>query len=191
MAIGSVQASGGLFILTDAKGVSQQVDLGTLMLMLNLDRTKNLDDQIAMQLDEIQKRNATLSQLTELMAVCRKRKEDGLDDGSPTDGLPVTLGGVTKPIQGPGSWAEAFGITWTDVICNRGDKAAPKDDIWNGKWDANIQAIKGKIDMLNNDSQMANIKLQNLLEKRNNAFEMTTKVMDTNNQSIQAIIRNL
>jgi hypothetical protein len=45
--------------------------------------------------------------------------------------------------------------------------------------------------MLNNDSQMDNIKLQNLLEKRGNAFEMATKVMDTNNQTVQSVIRNL
>jgi hypothetical protein len=38
---------------------------------------------------------------------------------------------------------------------------------------------------------MDNIKLQNILEKRNNAFEMASKVMDTNNQSLQSIVRNL
>ncbi|MDR1534540.1 MAG: hypothetical protein LBU64_05505 [Planctomycetota bacterium] len=45
--------------------------------------------------------------------------------------------------------------------------------------------------MPNNDSQMDNIKLRNLLEKRGNAFEMATKVLDTNNQSIQSALRNL
>jgi len=38
---------------------------------------------------------------------------------------------------------------------------------------------------------MDNIKLQNLLEKRGNAFEMATKVMATNNESIKSVLRNL
>ena len=190
-AIGSVQASGGVFTVTDAKGQKQQVDLGTLMMMLNLNRTENLDNQIAIQLSEIQDRNKTLTQLTEFMAWCRAQKGAGNDDGSPTAGAKLTINGETKPCQGPGSWAEQLGIQWTDVYQSRGDKSGDKLAKWNGEWDANINNIKGKIDMLNNDSQMDNIKLQNLLEKRGNAFEMATKVMQTNNQSVQSILRNL
>ncbi len=70
-----------------------------------------------------------------------------------------------------------------------GDKDKAK--IWDDKMEANIQNVKSAIDMLNNDSQLANIKLQNLLEKRNNAFEMASKVMATNNQSVQSVLRNL
>ena len=179
MSIGSVQASGGLFILTDAKGVSQQVDLGTLMLMLNLDRTKNLDDQIAMQLDEIQKRNAVLSELTAFMAECRRRKTEDPNN--------FHFVGV------PGPNGRTFSEMWNAEVGAKLWQGTSSTDpkVRDACWDADINAVKGKIDMLNNDSQMANIKLQNLLEKRNNAFEMATKVMDTNNQSIQAIIRNL
>ena len=190
--LGSVTSANGMFYVTDAGGNVQQVDLGTLMMMLNLDRTQNLDQQIAIQLDVIQKRNDTIKQFTELMSWARDRKAGGKDDGSPGAGEKVTIDGVTRPCQGTAgdSWAETLGFTWTDVS---GERPSNKDDAakWDAQWDANINAIKGKIDMLNNDSQMDNIKLQNLLEKRGNSFEMASKVMDTNNQSIQAVIRNL
>ena len=196
-AIGSVQASGGVFSIMGANGQKQQVDLGTLMMMLNLDRTKNLDSQIAIQLSEIQERNNKITQLTEFLSACRSHKASGKDDGCPdgsksSDGSGMlTIGGVTKSIQGVGGWAETLGIQWTDVQWHRDSSNAPGKDQWNAQWDANISAIRGKIDTMNNDSQMANIKLQNLLEKRGNSFEMATKVMDTNNQSIQSILRNL
>ena len=190
-AIGTVQATGGVFTVMGANGQKQQVDLSTLMMMLNLDRTKNLDSQIAIQLSEIQDRNKTIGQLTEFLSWCRSQKAAGKDDGSPTNGDKLTINGETKPCQGKGSWAELLGIQWTDVIGSRGDKTGSDLDKWNLQWQTNIDNIKSKIDMLNNDSQMDNIKLQNLLEKRGNAFEMATKVMSTNNQSIQSVLRNL
>ncbi|MCL2000572.1 MAG: hypothetical protein FWG74_03985 [Planctomycetes bacterium] len=205
----TVKASGGLFTVTDAQGNTTKVDLGTLMMMLNLERTENLDNQLAVQMQEIMDRNTQIQMLTELMMWARNQKAAGKDDGSPTDyttvdanGKPigthstgqgkgvVTINGETRTVQGPNGWAEYLGIEWVDCYGNRPtdkDKAAT----WDAAWDTNIQNMKSKLDMLNNDSQVANIELQNLLEKRGNAFEMTTKVMDTNNQSVQSILRNL
>ena len=187
--VGPVQASGGSFIITDAQGRQQTVDLGVLMMMVNIERAENLDKQIADMISEIQERNNKISAMTEFLSWMRTQKAEGKDDGSPTAGAKVTINGVTKPCQGPGSWAEEFGIEWVDVQGTR-DKAKDKD-AWDATWDTNIQNMKSSIDMLNNDSQMANIRLQNLLEKRGNAYEMATKTMDTNNQSVQSVLRNL
>ncbi|MCL2000573.1 MAG: hypothetical protein FWG74_03990 [Planctomycetes bacterium] len=176
----TVTASGGMFTVTDAQGNKTTVDLGTLMMMLNLERTENLDNQIAVQMQEIMDRNTQIEQLTELMMWARDQKANGKNDQN------VTINGVTKPAA---TWAAELGVPWVDP----GPKPSKSDDIdaWNAKWDTNIQNIKSQLDMLNNDSQVANIELQNLLEKRGNAFEMATKVMDTNNQSVQSILRNL
>jgi hypothetical protein len=187
--VSSISYSGGGFYVTDSTGNPQQVDLGTLMMMLNLDRTENLDKQIALQLEDIQKRNDQIKTLTEFLAQARAFKAAGTDDD-----IKITINGVTKAMGGSASdsWAKDLGITWTDVGTGRASQSSnDAKTAWDGKFDANINAIKGKIDALNNDSQMDNIKLQNLLEKRGNAFEMATKVMDTNNQTVQSIIRNL
>ena len=184
--IGSVQASGGVFTVFDAQGNSKQVDLGTLMMMLNLQRTENLDTQIAIKLSEIQDRNNLLKSMTELMAAMRKAKADGNGDQTP-----VTINGKTQPLW---KWMDELGLTpAAGRVEHIGKRPDNKDKAaeWDAKWDANINAIKARIDGLNNDSQMSNIQLQNLLEKRGNAFEMATKVMSTNNQSIQSVLRNL
>ena len=170
----NITAANGMFTITNAGGVSQPVDLGTLLMMLNLDRTKNLDNQIADLLTVIQQRNDQIKALTDFMAECRSRKAQN-QDGS----AQFTFGSKEAAL-----WNELVGGTWSTTTS--------KDDAKvNAAWDANINAIQGKIDMLNNDSQMDNIKLQNLLEKRGNAFEQASKVMDTNNQSLSAVIRNL
>jgi len=227
MSVGSVQASGGIFTVTDANGQQQRVDLGTLMMMLNLQRTENLDQQIAIQLEEIKERNDLITQLTEFMAACRKAKADGTQsvppkvDETKLNKLEKELNDL-KAKSNPNQkdidkkqqeydkektkvdaakaeaakftnfdkMAEDLGIPWSSIS---GGKPSNKDKAaeWDTKWSENINNIKSKIDMLNNDSQMDNIKLQNLLEKRGNSFEMATKVMDTNNQSIQSILRNL
>ncbi|MDR2392452.1 MAG: hypothetical protein LBE84_12355, partial [Planctomycetota bacterium] len=190
--MGTVTSSGGVFTVTDASGKSRQVDLGTLMMMLNLDRTENLDKQIAIQLDEIQKRNGTIKTLTEVLAKCRSLKAAGSNDdyqdaNGGWHGQSLTINGVAKPIwtstsdAAGSSWADELGISWNTGNEVNGGRPSDKDGAskWDAQWDAKINEIKGKIDMLNNDSQMDNIKLQNLLEKRGNAFEMATKVMDT------------
>lgn len=194
MTVGSVTASNGNFMLTQ-NGVSQAVDLGTLMMMLNLDQTSNLDRQIADQIGEIQTRNGKIKASTEVLTTLRNLKSQGLDDGDPgnlsnSSTVKITVDGVTKYLQGPGSWCEELGINYTDIAGHRPKKDADAK-VWDDKMEANIQNVKSAIDMLNNDSQLANIKLQNLLEKRNNAFEMASKVMATNNQSVQSVVRNL
>ena len=187
MSVNSVGYSNGAFYVTDSYGKQQQVDLGTLMMMLNLNRTENLDKQIALQLADIQKRNDLIKSLTEFLSQARAFKAAGTDDDSQ-----ITINGVSKALGGSASdsFAKDFGISWTDVGAGRSGSDADKQK-WDATFDANINNIKSKIDTLNNDSQMDNIKLQNLLEKRSNAFEMATKVLDSNNQSIQSVLRNL
>lgn len=199
----AIEAANGMFTITDANGNTMRVDLGTLMMMINLETTKNLDQQIALKLEEMQARNDLISTYTELMSACRKLKAEGKDDGYgnkasdnyDTQGkkaVPITINGVTKNLCGPDSWCEELGLAddWIDIISERDDSKDSEDE-WDSKWDANIELISSKIDLLNNDSQMDNIELQNLLDKRNNAFEMATQVMNTNNDSVESTVRNL
>ncbi len=189
----TVTASNGMFTITDANGNSTEVDLGTLCMMVNLATVENLDQQIAVKLEEMQQRNDEIATLTEFMSQCRVYQSEGLDDGAPSadgtggvnDDQMITINGVTKPIQGENGWAEEFGITWVDVDSN------DDPDVQSEAWAANIDSISSQIDMLNNDSQMDNIELQNLMNKRNNAFEMATQVLNSNNESVSSVLRNL
>ncbi len=145
MTVGSIAASNGNFMLTQ-NGVTQAVDLGTLMMMLNLDQTANLDRQIADQIGEIQSRNGKIKAATEVLTTLRNLKSQGLDDGDPGNlrnetTVNLTIDGVTKHLQGPDSWCEELGINYTDVAGHR----PKKDDAgkaWDDKMEANIQNVK-------------------------------------------------
>lgn len=195
MGIGEIRAVDGGFTLgsgDDAKKMS----LGTLMMMLNLERTNNLDLQVETYANDIIKRNTKINQLTEFMTECRRLQAEGWGDGTNSGQVfTLTIDGVTKNLwAGENSWAKELGITWTQHKSYPGGKKPTDPDAiqeWNQVWETNISAIKSKIDVLNNDSQVENIKLQNIMEKRSNAFEAATQVMSTDNDSIKSILRNL
>lgn len=180
-AVGQVQSSGdGMFIVN-----GQKMDLGTLMMMLQLDRTKELDKQIEDQMNEITQRNNKLKTLNDLLAKMRKMKGDGSDD----DGS-ITLGNTTKSLwrgtdnQGTGSWAKEFGISWTDI--NGGASRKTRD----GQWDVNIENLKGVIDGINSDSQLSMIRLQSLIDKRNQAYEMASNTLQKVGQNLDKLTGN-
>ncbi|MDR2892000.1 MAG: hypothetical protein LBV80_02790 [Deltaproteobacteria bacterium] len=195
--LGNITSANGMFNITDASGKTTTVDLGTLMAMLQADRTADLDAQINEQMGAIKNRNELLSQMTELLASLRKLKAEGCDDGganSAQSNVQLTLDGVTKPLKGPGeSWASMLGLQsqWTDVIGSRGDKRGDDLTKWNSEWDANIALLKNHLDTMNNDSQMDMIKLQQLMEKRGTAMQEASRVMDSSHQTYASIIRNL
>ena len=155
-----------------------EVSLGTLLMQLNIDRTKTLDSQIADQMSEIQDRNETLRAMNELLAWMRNARENK-SQSNDDEGSSATFGvgimdangnEIKKTTEG---WFAEFGMgTPTDVNPND-DK-----DEWQSEWDANIETVKGKIDTLNSDSQLDMIRLQSLIDKRSVAFETASKHQD-------------
>lgn len=181
----TVSASGGSFTVTDANGNSQEVDLGTLMLMISADTVQNLDDQIAVKLEEMQQRNDTIAQYTDIMSAMRAASADPKSASSPVtceiDGKTVEMAVYCKE-QGI-AWVEPPALSTPPTDAELGE--------WSSAMDANIDAFSSQISLLNTDSQMDNIELQNLLNKRNNAFEMCTQMLSTNNESVESVLRNL
>lgn len=173
--ISSLSASGGRFNLVDSSGQVQSLDLGTLILMLQLERANGLDKQLGEIINEMNGRNQKIKNLNEFIEQARKLKAEGKGDDAE-----VTINGVKKSAA---EWAKELGVTWTPVKGTKEEIAA--------KWDTNLQNLKTALEMQNTDSQQTSLKMQNLLEKRNNVFEMASKVMATNNTSVQSIIRNL
>ena len=158
-----------------------EVSLGTLLMQLNIDRTKTLDSQIADQMSEIQERNEKLRALNDFLASLRQTRETtGKDNRLKVDndagGQAIGLGikdengnEIKKNIDG---WFDYFGLTVTNL-----DPYA-KDAEWQSQVDANIEAVKGYIDTLNSDSQLDMIRLQSLIDKRSVAFETASKHQD-------------
>lgn len=139
--VGSVQSAGDGFFLING----QKMDLGALQMMLQIDRTKVLDESIADQMDQIQERNKLLKNYTEELAGLRKQLA-GLDREDDEDAY------HSLEIQ--------------------------------------IENLKGKIDALNSDSQLDMIRLQSLIDKRNQAFEMASNTLQRDQKTRDSITGN-
>jgi hypothetical protein len=94
----------------------------------------------------------------------------------------ITVDGETKMAS---DWAVEFGIN-----CDF-PQDSDSEDLRKSKWNANIAATQSVLDALNNDSQMDNVKLQNLLDKRNNAFEAASKLSASSEVSIRTLAQNI
>ena len=176
--VSNVQSAGDGWFMVDGA----RMDLGALMMTLQLERTKELDKTIADQMKQIKDRNAQIKALNEFLGGVRKFKGDGSDDDTAST---VTINGQTKTLwRGDDSWAKQFGISWTDI--NGGASRKTRD----GQWDLNIENIKGKIDGLNSDSQLDMIRLQSLIDKRNQAFEMASNTLQKDQKTRDAIVGN-
>ncbi len=181
----SVRASGdGMFIVN-----GKEMDLGQLMLQLNLDRTKQLDAQIADQMSEIQDRNNKLKALNELLSQMRSAKAEGRDDDSGDWGDKTSavfnLDGTDGQSRNVDDWMDYFGLTKTDVQYDA------KTETRDAQWDANIEAVKGEIDGLNSDSQLAMTRMQSLVNKRNEAFDTGSNMLQNDQKSRDSVVRNL
>jgi hypothetical protein len=195
--LGTITSANGMFSVTNSAGQVKNVDLGTLMAMLQIDHTKSLDDSITDKMGDIKARNTQLSQMTEFLSELRKLKAEGRDDGdrnSVHSNVELSIDGISKPLKGPGaSWASEFGLQsqWTDVIGTRDDKRGDDLSKWNSEWDANISLLKNRLDTLNSDSQRDMVELQQLMDKRGTAMDEARRGLEASRTPYASIIRNL
>ncbi len=191
----SVTSANGLFYVTGSDGTTHVVDMGTLMLQVNVEYVDMMDAQLELQVEVMEDRNFQIKAATEVLTQLRSLKTSGTDDGNPTDfsdaeTLYITVDGVTKVLQGEGSWIEYLGIDYTDVNGNRPSNDDDADT-WDARMEANIQNVKSAIDLLNNDSEIDSIKLQDLMDKRSNAVEQASNLMKSRNEALESLNNNL
>jgi hypothetical protein len=186
--INTIDHANGFFVLKDKNknvinnndntGVWTLMDLATL---LGLQRSNVMDQQIAAALEIINQRNETIKRITKLIEEMRTAKahHERIDKN-------VAIDGRSRTIEG---WCKQFGITITSVPATG---STPAEIAANEKiWDTNIEAAKSILDALNNDSQIDNVKLQNLLDKRNNSFESSNKIATNSEASLKLLLQNL
>ncbi len=171
---GAVAPSHGSFLIQSADGKETvELDLGTIMMSVNLKYVELLDVQIASQISDTMNRNFQLEVATEVMSVLREQKENGRYNS----GEEIEVGGMTKTLD---DWCKylGFGLSY----------ASGSD--FDSTMDNNIDGIQSIIDNLNNDSETASLQLQNLTEKRSNALLQASNLMSSANDSSQSILRN-
>jgi hypothetical protein len=133
--------------------------------MILTERGMLLDNQLKMQIEAIDKKNAQLKEANDMLARAMACKASNTNP-MPTDVQAwFTKNGVSNPVG-----------TNTDK---------PE------KWDAVIKAIQGQADNLSSQSQMDMTRLQSLMGKNNNTWEQLSNMQNKILQNLGSIIRNI
>jgi hypothetical protein len=186
--VGGAPGPGGADGVGDTAGVSPPVDMETLLMSVQIERAKNLDTQLAMQAGEVKARNDQVAELNTLMTRLRAEQSDSDDTGKIrwTDYATVVLlekyglvqndphypASVPSPYSKPGEPVGGWGFkrSTTDLFLDR---------------------AKGAVDKLNSSNQMDMIRLQSLMNKRNESFDMLTNLVEKFSKQQSNIVGNL
>lgn len=163
------EISGQSIVTIDAAQGSidgQNVDIMTLMMMLQMERAETINTQLMDQANEMKNKNALLKEAQNVLMAMRQAR-------------PAKSSGKAEVTAEMKAFASAYGI---DIKTG---------NINQSEWDQNIENIKGFIDSTNSSSQLDMIRLQGLTSKYNNAFETMTNLVKKDGDLKSTITRNI
>jgi len=141
------------------------------IMLANIGRTQLLDNQLSDQLKDLQDKNKLLAEANKVMSDLRAARPADSDDDA-------------KVPSGVVQWARDNGVSIP------GDVAAGKS-VKQAVWDQFIQNIKSFVDTNNNDSQLMMVRLQDIQQKRDNAFELVSDLIKKLGQVDEQIIQGM
>lgn len=180
-----IEVKDGKFWMRDENGKPYSVDLNVVLMMTSLKRTMIFDDQLNVFLAEIRDRNHVITKLIEytnkLRMLLAERTSPSLCYVAAPDGKIDNLHNI---------------LTSIGVPMNELEHPYPGYDpmraaIWESMAYNNIDMTKSRVEVLTNHSNMANTRVQSVLEKRCNAFEMVGKIMEINGRTVISTLRGL
>jgi hypothetical protein len=145
------------------------MDLTTLLLALFMERANNIEDAIKEQSKILQEKNLKMAESNEILQMVRAQRPAKDSDEATLPGEAI-------------EWASRNGID----LPNGGS-----GKIKQAQWDQVIENIKGHTDQLSNTSQMDMIKLENLLNKRNQSFDFMSNFISKMAKVDDGIIGNI
>ncbi len=171
----NIQAVGGdLF----ADGAGQTMDLQDLIMAIESKRADLLDKQLADQVNRMKQLNEKIALANKMLAYARTQQSSVLKGGVSKDDSKIVADNMSFR-----QWAQQNGISLRD---------ANDDDLHNkDEWSAIIENVKGHLNTLNSTSQMEMIRLQSLMNKRNQAYELMTNALQKLSGSVDKIIGNI
>jgi hypothetical protein len=146
-----------------------RMDLTTLMLVLFMERAQHIEDAIKVQSQILQEKNLKMAEANEILQMVRAGRpaKDSGSDHLPGEAIEwANRNGIDLPKGGEGKLKQA-------------------------QWDQVIENIKGHTDQLSNTSQMDMIKLENLLNKRNQSFDFMSNFISKMAKVDDGIIGNI
>lgn len=182
----------------------QNMDIETALMMVQSERAKLLDTQLANQIsevkarnDQISKLNNALSELNKAAAMCNADGKKSIDNDksfkkdSYAFERQVNTALINAGISDPGLSKNDSGGGGLTNIDGMRLKGGLRGDVKKPAIDALINTVKGQIDQLNNTSQMDMLRLQSMTNKRNEAFDIMTNFIKKMQDSRSSIIGNM
>lgn len=165
----------------DGLGFAEQgkIDLGSLMFQVMADRVESLDNQVREFADMVDQQNKQLSTNTNAMAALRANL--------PEDGGTVDLSNVTFE-DGDGNTVSLAGYLNEEGLIKDGANLGHMSDT---DIDNMLSSINGKNDVLNSESTATMTKLQQTMDKYQQAVQVQTNFEAKWNTMLNAIIGNL
>ena len=172
---------GGSFLssLGASNALGSDMNIPELILAIQVERGQILDNQIKGQMEDMQKRNAWLRDANSALAAMRAQRPTN-DKDVKSYGTFTDSNGQSQNVH---AWMQSQGIQ-IETLGN--DQAGLQSE-----FDAAIQNLKSSIDTVNNQSQMDMVRLQGLMDKRNQAFDMMTNTLSKSGKSLDGIISNM
>ncbi|RWP02738.1 hypothetical protein [Mesorhizobium sp.] len=169
-------------LFPNASNIGGGGDLSALALLLQIDRYKNLQDQVRGEFGDMQKRNDALKTANSALAALRANRP--ADDKKPKEyGTFVDAQGETQYVY---QWMLDNGMP-----IDADSKAQNESAGAQSKFDAAISNLKARIDTANSDSQMALIRLQSLMDKLNQCAELASNLLSKDGKAKENIIGNI
>ena len=158
----------------------KNMDIETLLMMVQSQRASLLENQLAGQINEIKARNDEISKLNNAVAVLQK-----------VHGYFNDKGNLKKEYYGSALEKEQVAALDAAGIPGGWGNAAGGGPHNKSKLEGFINQLKGKIDSLNNSSQMDMLRLQSMTNKRNEAFDVMSNFIKKMQDSRSSIIGNM
>jgi hypothetical protein len=173
---------GGSFLssLGAANHLGGEMNIPELILAIQVERGQILDNQIKGQMEDMQKRNEWLRDANAALAAMRAQRPTSDSGGAVSYGTFTDSSGKSQNVH---DWMRANGVA---IETTGNDKIGVQSE-----FDQAIQNLKSSIDTVNNQSQMDMVRLQGLMDKRNQAFDLMTNTLSKSGKSLDGIIGNM
>lgn len=151
-------------------------DLQSLIQQVQMERQNMLETQLSSQMADIQTRGAWLSDMNNALGVLRGLRPVGEDQSVSMD---HKIGDQTL-----GDYLKDKGVELTLDTNGNGEAG-------QSEFDAAIATLKGQIDTVSSQNQMDMVRLQGLMDKRNQAYDLITTTLTKMEDQKNSIIGNM
>ncbi|MCX4024668.1 hypothetical protein H0A36_09810 [Endozoicomonas sp. SM1973] len=152
-----------------AIGLGMGIDAMAMLVMM--EQANNIQARIQDQFAEIQQRNNLLKDANQWLQQARVLQNQAGDDGS--SNMPPAMA----------EWFKSHGVEYDKT---GGDLIHNKDE-----WSINIENLKTKIDEFSSQNQLETTRLQSLLTKFNQSFELASNTVKKDGESKSTVARNV